>query len=100
LVAGKCCADNLDSPQHQEILLPGYLLPSFLKEQFQEYLGSIQAHITSEVHKPTTGAIFSEKTFVTKAMGKVCWSLSSAVTAKTRKTELVRAGAIGKPYFD
>lgn len=38
LVAGECCPDNPDSAQHQEILLPGLLYGTILKEKLEEYL--------------------------------------------------------------
>jgi DNA-directed RNA polymerase I subunit RPA2 len=80
LVAGECCADNPDSPQHQEILLPGHLLSSILKERFEEYLNGIQAQISSEVRKSTNGVTFSDNKFVTKAMGKVYSDIGRRIT--------------------
>ncbi|KAI9614139.1 hypothetical protein KEM48_006117 [Puccinia striiformis f. sp. tritici PST-130] len=80
LVAGECCADNPDSPQHQEILLPGHLLSSIMKERFEEYLGGIQAQIASEVRKSTAGVNFSDNKFVTKAMSKVYSDIGRRVT--------------------
>jgi len=43
-VAGDCCVDNADSMQNQEILLPGHLLCTFVKEKFQEIL--MEARLT------------------------------------------------------
>lgn len=38
LVSGEACSDNSDSPQHQEILLPGLLYGTILKEKIEDYL--------------------------------------------------------------
>ncbi|WAQ90697.1 hypothetical protein PtA15_13A96 [Puccinia triticina] len=80
LVAGECCADNPDSPQHQEILLPGHLVSAILKERFEEYLSGIQIQIANEVRKSTTGVTFSDNKFVTKAMGKVYSDIGRRIT--------------------
>lgn len=43
LVAGSSCADNPDSPQHHEVLLPGFLYGMIIKERFDEALSAIKA---------------------------------------------------------
>lgn len=79
LVAGDCCVDNPDSPQHQEILLPGHLLSAIIKERFDEYLAGIQAHIVGEIRK-STSVNFSDSKFVSKAMSKTFSDIGGRVT--------------------
>ncbi len=42
LVSGSCCQDNPDSPQHQEVLLPGTLYGMIIKERMEEILNNIR----------------------------------------------------------
>lgn len=49
LVASSCCADNPDSPQHQEVLLPGHLYGMIIKERMDEILGNIRSTIRIDV---------------------------------------------------
>ena len=48
-VSGACCADNPDSPQHQEVLLPGTLYGMIIKERMEEILNNIRSHIDADV---------------------------------------------------
>jgi DNA-directed RNA polymerase I subunit RPA2 len=49
LVSGSCCADNPDSPQHQEVLLPGTLYGMIIKERLDEILNQIRGNIMIDV---------------------------------------------------
>lgn len=49
LVSGECCADNPDSPQHQEVLLPGHLYNMIIKEKIHDWLQSIKATFRTHV---------------------------------------------------
>ncbi|KAF5393051.1 hypothetical protein D9757_001185 [Collybiopsis confluens] len=49
LVNGTCCADNPDSPQHQEVLLPGTLYSMIIKERMEEILNSIRTFINVDI---------------------------------------------------
>jgi DNA-directed RNA polymerase I subunit RPA2 len=51
LVSGSCCADNPDSPQHQEVLLPGTLYGMILKERMEEALSSVRNQIYTDVRR-------------------------------------------------
>lgn len=51
LVAGQCCPDNPDSPQHQEILLPGSLYGMIIKERLEEALNQVKNQITTDIRK-------------------------------------------------
>jgi len=48
-VSGACCADNPDSPQHQEVLLPGSLYGMIIKERMEEILNNIRSNIATDV---------------------------------------------------
>lgn len=49
LVSGSCSADNPDSPQHQEVLLPGYLYGMIIKERLEEILNQVRTTIANDV---------------------------------------------------
>lgn len=48
-VSSSCCADNPDSPQHQEVLLPGSLYGMIIKERLDEILNQIRNNIATDV---------------------------------------------------
>lgn len=62
LVSGSCCADNPDSPQHQEVLLPGSLYGMIIKERLEEALSQVRNQITIDVRKedPAVNFVDSE----------------------------------------
>ena len=47
--ANECSVDNADSLQNQEILLPGHLITSFVKEKFEEMLIAIRLGFLKEM---------------------------------------------------
>lgn len=49
--AGDCGVDNADSLQNQELLTPGHLMCSFVKEKFDEMLQAIRLGMTIEMRK-------------------------------------------------
>lgn len=49
IVSGSCWPDNTDSPQHQEVLLPGSLYGMIIKERMEEILNNIKNNITTDV---------------------------------------------------
>jgi DNA-directed RNA polymerase I subunit RPA2 len=51
LVKGTCCADNPDSPQHQEILLHGSLYGMIIKERLEEALNQLRNQIVQDMRK-------------------------------------------------
>ena len=58
LVSGECCPDNPDSPQHQEILLPGYLYGMIVKERLEEALTQVRTLITQDVRRESVAVDF------------------------------------------
>lgn len=49
LVSGSCGADNPDSAQHQEVLLPGFLYGMVIKERLEGILDQIRNTIADDV---------------------------------------------------
>lgn len=68
LVGGDCCVDNPDSPQHQEVLMPGHLLAMILKERLEEVLVSIRSQILQELRRSPQTVDFFDSKFVLRAL--------------------------------
>lgn len=51
LVSGSACADNPDSPQHQEVLLPGFLYGMIIKERFEDCLSNVRLQIQQDIRQ-------------------------------------------------
>lgn len=49
--AGDCGIDNADSLQNQEILLPGHLISTMVKEKFEETLNTVRLALISDMRK-------------------------------------------------
>jgi len=60
LVSGECCPDNPDSPQHQEILLPGYLYGMIVKERLEEALTQVRNQIAQDVRRESVVIDFND----------------------------------------
>nr|ALK02048.1 RNA polymerase I second largest subunit [Starmerella magnoliae] len=69
-VAGVSCADNPDAAQHQEILLPGLLYGTILKEKLEEYLYSFRDVIRVAVSR-RQGVNFNDKRFMMRVFSRV-----------------------------
>ncbi|KAF8634788.1 hypothetical protein AX15_000704 [Amanita polypyramis BW_CC] len=76
LVSGSCCADNPDSPQHQEVLLPGFLYGMIIKEKLEEILNQVRNAITTDVRN---GVIvdFHDKRYFAKVISKVNFDIGT-----------------------
>jgi len=69
LVSGATSADNPDSPQHHEVLLPGFLYGMIIKERFEECLNGVKAQITQDMRQK------KDKPFTDR---KLCFNLAHA----------------------
>lgn len=67
LVSSSCCADNPDSPQHQEVLLPGYLYGMIIKERLEEALNQVRNQIATDVRKAEPPVDFLDSTYSCQA---------------------------------
>lgn len=65
-VAGECCSDNPDSPQHQEVLLPGFLYGQVVKERLDEYLSNVRAQFAKDFRMELKGADLADDKYVKK----------------------------------
>ena len=65
LVSGECRPDNPDSPQHQEILLPGYLYGMIVKERLEEALTQVQKQIDQDLKRESVAIDFHDSTPLT-----------------------------------
>ena len=55
--AGDCGVDNADSLQNQEILMPGHLMCSFVKEKFEEFLQNLRVSLIVEMRRDFTRSV-------------------------------------------
>ncbi|KAF7352334.1 DNA-directed RNA polymerase subunit beta [Mycena venus] len=79
VVSGSCCADNPDSPQHQEVLLPGSLYGMIIKERLEETLNQIRNTITIDVRNGVT-VDFNDKKYFQKVLSKVNFDIGSKLS--------------------
>lgn len=71
LVAGESCSDNPDSPQHQEVLLPGFLYGQIVRERLDEFLSTVRQEIGRQVRSKKGQVDFFNNTFITKTLSRV-----------------------------
>ncbi|CAK5262905.1 unnamed protein product [Mycena citricolor] len=76
LVSGSCAADNPDSPQHQEVLLPGQLYAMIIKERLEETLNQVRLNINIDVRNGVT-VDFNDKKYLQKVFSKVNFDIGS-----------------------
>lgn len=58
IVSKTCSIDNPDSPQHQEVLLPGSLYGMIIKEKLEEALNQVRNQIIQDVRKQEASVNF------------------------------------------
>lgn len=71
------CPDNPDSPQHQEVLLPGALYGMIIKERMEECLNGIRAQITQDVRRSDAAVDFFDDRYFQKALSRVNFDIGS-----------------------
>lgn len=79
--AGDCGVDNADSLQNQELLMPGHLLSTMVKEKFEEVLQTIRQGMMIEMRKDFK--VFSkrinESAFWSKLMDRYSGNASGGI---------------------
>ncbi|KAI6100213.1 hypothetical protein F5141DRAFT_1009448 [Pisolithus sp. B1] len=80
LLSGSSCADNPDSPQHQEVLLPGYLYSMIIKERLEEALNQVRNQIAIDVRKAEPPPDFFDKRYIQKVVSKVNWDIGAKMS--------------------
>lgn len=71
LAAGDCAPDNPDSPQHQEILLGGFLYGNLLKEKMEDYLDAIKRQIQLDVRRNPSAVDFIQSKYLHSVLSKL-----------------------------
>ena len=85
--AGDCGADNADSLQNQEVLLPGHLMCSFVKEKFEEFLQSFRLGILNEMRRDfarVSGKLAHDSKFWEKSIDRYSGRSSGGVGKKVQ----------------
>ncbi|KDQ21118.1 hypothetical protein BOTBODRAFT_152148 [Botryobasidium botryosum FD-172 SS1] len=80
LVSGSCCPDNPDSPQHQEILLPGSLYAMIIKERLEDALTQVCAQIQQDVRREVAAVDFQDNRYINKVIQKVNWDIGAKLS--------------------
>lgn len=70
LVSNSCCIDNPDSPQHQEVLLPGYLYAMIIKEKLEEALNNFRRSLAIDVERSEPSMDFFNSEFMYASRGQ------------------------------
>ncbi|KAF9478398.1 DNA-directed RNA polymerase I polypeptide 2 [Pholiota conissans] len=79
LVSGACSADNPDSPQHQEVLLPGSLYGMIIKERMEEILNNIRGTISADVRNGVA-VDFNDKRYFAKVLSKTNFDIGAKLS--------------------
>ncbi|KAJ2933849.1 hypothetical protein H1R20_g3251, partial [Candolleomyces eurysporus] len=79
LVSGSCSADNPDSPQHQEVLLPGSLYGMIIKERMEEILNAIRTTINIDVRNGAN-VDFNDKKYFAKVLSRVNFDIGAKLS--------------------
>ncbi|KAH8118656.1 beta and beta-prime subunits of DNA dependent RNA-polymerase [Phellopilus nigrolimitatus] len=76
-VNSSSCSDNPDSPQHQEVLLPGSLYGMIIKERMEEALNGIRAQISQDVRRGDPSVDFFDDRYFNKALSRVNFDIGA-----------------------
>lgn len=68
LVSHSCAVDNPDSPQHQEVLLPGTLYGMIIKEKLEEALVNIVRTIYTDARGDVVVPDFFDSAFLSQLL--------------------------------
>jgi DNA-directed RNA polymerase I subunit RPA2 len=80
LVSGSCCADNPDSPQHQEVLLPGSLYGMIIKERLEEALTQFRNQLAMDVRKGDGSVDFLDSRYYLKVLSKINFDVGAKMS--------------------
>ncbi|WWC91401.1 uncharacterized protein L201_006345 [Kwoniella dendrophila CBS 6074] len=79
LVSGASCADNPDSPQHHEVLLPGFLYGMIIKERFDDCLNAVKLQIQQDSRQGKAQS-FSNPKYFTGVLAKTNWDIGAKLS--------------------
>ncbi|KAF7789452.1 hypothetical protein EIP86_000397 [Pleurotus ostreatoroseus] len=77
LVSQSCCVDNPDSPQHQEVLLPGALYGMIIKEKLEEALNNFRRSIAIDVERSEPSVDFYDKRYIKKMLSRTNYDIGA-----------------------
>lgn len=80
LVSKSCCVDNPDSPQHQEVLLPGMLYGMIIKERLEEALNGFWSGIRQDVQRSEASVDFFDKRYVKKVLARTNFDIGARMS--------------------
>ncbi|KAI0686786.1 beta and beta-prime subunits of DNA dependent RNA-polymerase [Cytidiella melzeri] len=80
VVSGSCCVDNPDSPQHQEVLLPGTLYGMIIKEKLDEALTNFRRSIAIDVDRSDPSVDFFDKRYIKKMLNKTNYDIGARLS--------------------
>lgn len=78
-VSGATCPDNPDSPQHHEVLLPGFLYGMIIKERFDDCLNVVKSQIQLDLRDGKARSFMDPKYF-TSVLSKTNWDIGSKLS--------------------
>lgn len=78
-VSGATCPDNPDSPQHHEVLLPGFLYGMIIKERFDDCLNAVKSQIQLDLRDGKARSFMDPKYF-TSVLSKTNWDIGSKLS--------------------
>ena len=80
-VAGDSSADNPDSPQHQEILMPGFLVGQIITERVDELVGTIAMQISRDLRVSNKSVDFFDNKYIQKTISKVNADIGTKISS-------------------
>lgn len=78
-VSGTTGADNPDSPQHHEVLLPGFLYGMIIKEKFDDCLLAVKAQFQKDLREGKARE-FSNPRYFTSVLSKTNWDIGQKLS--------------------
>ncbi|EKM59942.1 uncharacterized protein PHACADRAFT_115318 [Phanerochaete carnosa HHB-10118-sp] len=94
VVSGSCSVDNPDSPQHQEVLLPGALYGMIIKERLEEALNNFVRSIQIDVQRDEPSVDFFDKRYIKKMLQKINYEIGARMSNFLATGNLVSASGL------
>ncbi|RDX55403.1 beta and beta-prime subunits of DNA dependent RNA-polymerase [Lentinus brumalis] len=80
VVSKSCSVDNPDSPQHQEVLLPGTLYGMIIKERLEEALNGFREGIAIDVRTLNPAVDFFDKRYIKKVLARTNYDIGAKMS--------------------
>ncbi|TFK93629.1 beta and beta-prime subunits of DNA dependent RNA-polymerase [Polyporus arcularius HHB13444] len=80
VVSKSCSVDNPDSPQHQEVLLPGTLYGMIIKERLEEALNGFREGIAIDVRTSNPAVDFFDKRYIKKVLARTNYDIGAKMS--------------------